>query len=91
MEAIYRWESAISFCWQDSCTKDSWSFFRKMARKAPTKRYQWNSDFERANFLFFLSPAEKSAFTALRMVRTITAFDPSSLITGHSISPQTCI
>lgn len=37
MEVVYRWESAISFCWQDSCTRDGWSFFRKMARKAPTK------------------------------------------------------
>lgn len=43
MEVVCRWDSAISFSWRDCCTRDSWSFFRKMAKKAPAKWYQWNS------------------------------------------------
>lgn len=46
-------------------------------------------EFERKNFLFFFRAAEKSAFTAPKMARAITAFYSASLIIGQSISPQT--
>lgn len=92
MEVVYKWESVVSFSWKDSCTRDRWSFFRKMAKKSPSQVTSVEfCDFERVNFRFFLSTTKKSAFTALKMVRTITAFDTSSLIIGQRISPQTCI
>lgn len=72
--------------------KGQLEFLQENGQKSPSQMISVEfCGFERVNFLFFLSIAEKSAFTALKMVRTITAFDTSSLIVGLRISPQTCI